>query len=69
MSYDDRRFMAAGFRVRHKYRRRGRGLGVCVRCGVKRRYRSSGWQWLLAGRGHSWMSTNPPCMHKETSRG
>ena len=68
MSYNDREFMRRGYRVRHKYgpRRRGR-IAKCVRCGVKRRKTSSGWEYLLPlqlGWPRRWGSSNPPCVPK-----
>jgi hypothetical protein len=70
MSYDDKSFMARGFRVRHKYKRRRKCHGVCERCGVKRRRVSSGWEYQLPQTYLSptikpWMMHNPPCVKKE----
>lgn len=65
MSYDDKMFMAQGRRVRHKYghHRPGRN-GVCTRCGVRRRYRSSDWEYQLPG-DKSWLMSNPPCVARK----
>lgn len=64
MSWNDPFFMAAGFRVRHKYKRRpGINTQTCVLCGCKRRKTTSGWQWL-AGLPPKWMTVNPPCVEK-----
>jgi hypothetical protein len=64
MSNDDKFYMRAGFRVRHAYskRRRSKGNPACVRCGVKRRYKSSGWEYFVNDR---WTSNNPPCVKRE----
>lgn len=64
MSSDDKLYMASGFRVRHTYKKRGKGAGVCVRCGVKRRYRSSGWEYKR-GSDVLWGINNPPCVRRE----
>jgi hypothetical protein len=78
MSYDDKSFMARGFRVRHKYKRRRKCHSVCERCGVKRRSTSSGYEYFnpaqqptYAPPNHKkkhppyWSSANPPCVKKE----
>ena len=69
MSYDDKSFMARGFRVRHKYKRRRGCYGVCERCGVKRRSTSSGWEYQVPPERlgmKSWTTSNPPCVKRET---
>jgi hypothetical protein len=62
VSYDDKNFLALGFRVRHKYARRPGRLSKCVLCGVKRRQRSGGWEYLLPDA--TWTTSNPPCARK-----
>lgn len=75
MSYNDRDFMARGFRVRHKYKRRRGCHGVCERCGVKRRSTSSGWEYFDPATQPQpvdgskakpyWTSSNPPCVKRD----
>lgn len=65
MSYDDKRFLEQGYRVRHKYKR-GRGnTRTCELCGCKRRRVSSGWEYLNAPGTLGWTMSNPPCALKE----
>lgn len=76
MSYDDKSFMAQGFRVRHKYKRRRKCHNVCEFCGVKRRKTSSGWEYFDPARQPTyansskkhppyWTTANPPCVKRE----
>lgn len=65
VSYDDKMFMAQGRRVRHKYgHHRPKRNSACERCGVKRRYRSSDWEYQLPGE-KSWRVSNPPCVPRK----
>lgn len=76
MSYDDKRFMSRGFRVRHKYTRRG--PNICERCHVKRRRTTAGWEYfdpktqpqpIDGSKGKPyWSSGNPPCVKWEESK-
>lgn len=74
MSYDDKRWMSDGYRVRHKYgpRRYGAKTVTCLLCGCKRRRTSGGWEYMRKTDGHwivpSWTSMNPPCAKKEQSK-
>lgn len=73
MSWNDKFFMKCGLRVRHLYKRKRGCHPVCVRCGIKRRRTTSGWEYLMhgareiqmvsGGRG-GWVSINPPCVPK-----
>jgi hypothetical protein len=65
MSWNDKHFMARGYRVRHLYSayRRGRRQ-QCELCGVKRRRAPSGWRYLPMG-SSAWSSSNPPCARKD----
>jgi len=75
MSYDDKSFMAQGFRVRHKYKKRRKCHGVCERCGIKRRATSSGYEYFDPHRQPTcmnkqkhppyWTASNPPCVKKD----
>lgn len=49
-----------GKHVRHTYGRSGK---TCVKCGTRRRYRFSDWEWLPPG--GRWTMTNPPCAPTE----
>jgi len=76
MSYNDKDFMARGFRVRHKYKKRRWGChtSTCELCGVKRRSTSSGWEYFDPARQPRpadgskakayWSSNNPPCVQR-----
>lgn len=72
MSSNDKFWMQRGYRVRHAYRHRRGCHSVCVRCGVKRRKVSSGWEYAalrlrtVSGRP-GWSSENPPCVVRESS--
>jgi hypothetical protein len=64
MSWDDKRFMQRGLRVRHKYSYRRGCHPVCERCGVQRRRTTSGWEYRDCA-SKTWSSSNPPCAPKE----
>jgi transposase len=54
----------ARYYVVHKYPRHRHGrLQKCERCGVKRRYRGSNWEYLASQ--ERWTSMNPPCAPKK----
>jgi hypothetical protein len=75
MSWDDKRFMAEGRRVRHRYKKRRGCHSVCVRCSVKRRYRFGDFEYLLPRLLIAdtdiwvtgiWVAANPACTFRSS---
>lgn len=55
--------------VQHRYRRGHKGYRKCIRCGVKRRRTSSGWEYAspditTVSGALPWTSENPPCVKR-----
>jgi hypothetical protein len=55
-----------GLYVVHKYgHKHPKRYQVCMRCGVKRRKTTSGWQWKPLDR--EWTANNPACALRDRS--
>jgi hypothetical protein len=59
MSWADATFKAQGRFVRHAFPRKS---NKCKRCGVRRRWHTSGWTWQSQSGDYS--HSNPPCAFK-----
>lgn len=67
MTSDDKFYAQQGYRVKHSYKKRGSGVGtICVRCGVRRRKTSAGWEWWRP-LTKSWNLNNPPCTLRDVA--
>lgn len=66
MRWWDAMFMAQGRYVRHAYGKPRAGRSsCCARCGVRRRRRSSGWEYAEPGK--AWTMSNPPCIARASA--